>query len=73
MPILSDNDKAKYLQILADLNKGHENIFTLRELSAHLKVSERKLSDFRQGKVIDFPLLAQYAGMIGRKIEFNLI
>lgn len=73
MTVLSDNDKTKYLQILADLNKQHANIFTLRELSTHLKVSERKLSDFRQGKVIDFPLLTQYAGIIGRKIYFELI
>ena len=71
--LLSDEDKCKYLQILETLNKNHANIFTLKELSQHLGVSERKLIDFRKGRVIDFELLTQYAGIIGRNIYFQLI
>lgn len=55
-----------------NLNNLHEKLFTLKELSEYLEVSERKLIDFRKGKVIDFELLTQYAGIIGTKIEFNL-
>lgn len=70
--MFSDNDKCKYLQILDELNKNHAKIFTQKELSKHLEVSVRKLSDFKAGKIIDFPLLTQYAGIIGRKINFEL-
>lgn len=70
--MFSDDNKCKYLQILKALNYLHAKLFTLKELSEHLEVSERKLIDFRKGKVIDFELLTQYAGIIGTKIEFNL-
>lgn len=71
--LISDQDRTVYLQILADLNEGHANIFTLEELSNHLPVSVRKLSDFKKGNVIDFWLLTQYAGIIGRDISFKLV
>ena len=57
---------------MQSLNYLHAKLFTLKELSDYLEVSERKLIDFRKGKVIDFELLTQYAGIIGTKIEFNL-
>lgn len=69
---ISDNDKCKYLQILSELNDFHAKIFTQEELSKYLGVSVRKLSDFKNGKVIDFWLLTQYAMIIGKKINFNL-
>ena len=56
-PHISDKDKCKYMQILAELNRLHAKIFTLDELSKHFGVSVRKLSDFKNGKVIDFWLL----------------
>jgi len=68
-----DSDKCKYLQLLEELNSLHEKIFTVKELSNYLEVSEKKLIDFRKGRVIDFELLTQYAGIIGTKIEFKLI
>ena len=68
--MFSDNDKCKYLQILKELNSNHAKIFTQKELSGYLGVSVRKLSDFKSGKVIDFELLTQYAGIIGREIKF---
>jgi len=70
--LISKKDKANYLQILAELRQNHTGLFPLRELSEHLGVSERKLSDFRAGKIIDFWLLAQYAGIIGRDLKFYL-
>ena len=71
--MISDLDKCKYLQILDDLNKLHANTFTQSELSKHLKTSVRKISDFKNGKVIDFWLLTQYAGIIGKEIKFYLV
>jgi len=68
-----ESDKQKYMQILAELNGNHAKIFTQLELSKHLKVSVRKLSDFKSGKIIDFELLTQYAGIIGRNVIFTLI
>lgn len=68
--MFSDENKSKYLQALHVLNRDHANIFTQAELSNHLSVSVRKLSDFKSGKVIDFELLTQYAAIIGRKINF---
>lgn len=70
--MFSDNNKHKYLQILAELNTYHAKLFTVKELSNHLDVSERKLIDFKKGKVIDFELLTQYAGIIGKRINFYL-
>lgn len=70
--MFSDNDKCKYLQILKALNENHAKIFTQTELSKHLNVSVRKLSDFKAGKIIDFELLTQFAAIIGRKINFSL-
>lgn len=70
--MISDNDKCKYLQILKYLKACHANIFTQKELSKHLGISVRKLSDFQNGKVIDFWLLTQYAGIVGKEIQFNL-
>lgn len=70
--MFSDDDKRKYLQILENLNILHAKLFTIKELSIYLEVSERKLIDFRKGKVIDFELLTQYAGIIGKKINFYL-
>ena len=70
---ITDDDKCKYLQVLAELNRLHAKIFTLEELSNHFDVSVRKLSDFKNGKVIDFWLLAQYAAIIGKQIKFDLI
>ena len=72
MTMFSDSDKRKYLLILSELNERHANIFTLKKLGKYLNVSERKLIDFRAGRVIDFELLTQYAGIIGSEIEFNL-
>lgn len=68
-----DLDKRKYLQILEELNELHANFFTQKELSKHLKVSVRKISSFQNGECIDFPLLTQYAGIIGKKIVFDLV
>ena len=70
--MFSDKNKEKYMQILAELNYLHAKIFTIKELSGYLEVSERKLIDFRKGKVVDFELLTQYAGIIGKKINFYL-
>lgn len=70
--MFSDKDKCKYLQIIGELNYLHANIFTQKELSKHFEVSVRKLSDFQNGKVIDFPLLTQYAAIIGKRIKFEL-
>lgn len=70
--MFSDNDNRKYLQILRELNENHAKIFSIKELSKHLKVSERKLHSFKKGEVIDFKLLTQYAAIIGRKINFYL-
>jgi len=70
--MFSDDNRRKYLQILENLNNGLVNLFTLRELSEYLEVSERKLIDFRKSKVIDFELLTQYAGIIGKRINFYL-
>ena len=70
--MFSDDNRRKYLQILENLNNFHANLFTLRELSEYLEVSERKLIDFRKSKVIDFELLTQYAGIIGKRINFYL-
>ena len=71
--MISDKDKCNYLQILENLNRLHANIFTQNELSSHLKVSVRKISDFKAGKVIDFWLLCQYAAIIGKQIKTELI
>lgn len=71
--MISDFDKSNYLHILHELNKYHANTFTLKELSIHFDVSVRKLSDFKNGKVIDFWLLTQYAGIIGKTINFSLL
>lgn len=70
--MFSDDNKRKYLQILENLNNLHEKLFTLKELSEYLEVSERKLIDFRKGKVVDFELLTQYADIISKKINFYL-
>lgn len=70
--LISNKDLEKYMQILAGLKVCHAKIFTLEELSKHLGVSVRKLSDFRAGKIIDFWLLTQYAGIIGKQIIFNI-
>jgi hypothetical protein len=70
--MFSDDNRRKYLQILENLNNFHANLFTLKELSEYLEVSERKLIDFRKSKVIDFELLTQYAGIIGKRINFYL-
>lgn len=70
--MISNQDKCNYLHILKKLNNLHAKIFTQKELANHLKVSVRKLSDFQNGKVFDFWLLTQYAGIIGKRIKFNL-
>ena len=70
--MISNQDREKYLQILAVLNENHAKLFTLRELSLRLRVSERKLIDFKRGKIVDFWLLTQYAGIIGRGVKFYL-
>jgi len=70
--LISNQDKCKYLHILEELNRLHANIFTQAELSKYFGVSVRKISDFQNGKTIDFWLLTQYAGIIGMKINFNL-
>lgn len=70
--MFTDDDKCKYLQILKELNENHVKIFTQKELSEHLMVSVRKLSDFKAGKIIDFELLTQYALIVGRNIDFRL-
>lgn len=70
--LISNSDKAKYMQILTDLNQCHAKLFTQKELSEHLNVSVRKISDFQNGNLIDFWLLVQYAGIIGKTIKFDL-
>ena len=70
--MFSDDNRRKYLQILENLNNFHANLFTLRELSEYLEVSERKLIDFRKSKVIDFELLTQYTDIIGKRTNFYL-
>jgi predicted XRE-type DNA-binding protein len=68
----SDNHKRKYLHLLEILNKKHAKVFTRKELSELLDVSERKLSDFVNGKLFDFNLLISYAGIIGENIIIEL-
>lgn len=70
---ISNDDKANYMQILAELNRNNAGICTQKELSYYLRVSVRKISDFQNGLIIDFWLLQQYAGIIGRKVEFRLL
>lgn len=70
---ISDDDKANYMQILAELNRNNANFCTQKELSEYLRVSVRKISDFQNGLIIDFWLLQQYAGIIGRRVEFRLL
>jgi len=71
--LLSEQDKNNFLQILAELNSYHAKIFTNKELSEHFKISERKIIDFKHGKIFDFWLLIQYAAIIGKNVNFDLI
>lgn len=70
--LIRETDNDNYMQILAELNENHKGLFNQMQLSACLGISVRKLSDFKNGKLIDFWLLTQYALIIGREIEFNL-
>ena len=71
--LITDSDSEKYFTILKELNKLHENIFTIKELCHHFEISNRKLIDFKKGEVIDFWLLTQYARIIGKIIDFYII
>lgn len=70
--LISEQDSENYFTILTELNNLHKNIYTVNELCKHFGVSNKKLIDFRNGKVIDFWLLTQYAGIIGKNIVFYL-
>jgi len=70
--MVSDKDKRKYLRILIELKEEHANIYTQKEIALYLGVSLRKVSSFLNGKIYDFWMLTQYAGLICEKINFEL-
>ena len=70
--MVSNLDKRKYLRILIELKEKHAKIFTQDEIANHLSVSKRKVSSFINGKIYDFWMLTQYAGLIGININFEM-
>ena len=66
--MISNIDKRKYLRILITVKE--KNIFTQQEIAGYLKVSERKVNSFMRGKIYDFWLLVQFAGLLGIQINF---
>ena len=69
--MVSDIDKRKYLRILIELKD--KNVFTQQEIAGYFKVSERSINTFMRGKVYNFWLLTQLAGLLGMSIDFKLI
>lgn len=71
--LISEQDERKYRQILAELRNNHAGLFTQKELAEYIGVSERTIRTFIKGEMINYWLLTQYAGIIGRTIKFELI
>ncbi|MDX1365475.1 MAG: hypothetical protein R3243_14790 [Arenibacter latericius] len=61
--------EANFVEAVKDYQ---ELLKQLRELAGYLKLSTRKLSDFKNGKIFDFWLLIQYAAIIGKNIDFDM-
>ena len=70
MVTISNIDKRKYLRILLELK--YKNPFTQQEIAGILHISERKINSFVRGKIYDFWLLTQFAGVLGLSINFKL-
>jgi len=70
--MISNRDKRKYLRLLTTLKGKHAKIFTQKEIAGYLSISERKVNSFLRGKIYDFWMLTQYAGLIGIDITFNI-
>ena len=70
---IPEDSKCKFLHILEQLNAKAANTFTIKELSFHLKVSERTMIDFKKGRIFNFWLLDSYAGILGEELIFLLV
>ena len=68
----SENDKCNFLHILKVLNAKSVKIYTNKELSEFLGVSNKTLIEFRKGNILRFDLLIQYAALLGDEVLFTL-
>ena len=71
--MILENEKSKYLHILAELEKENAKLYTQKELALYLDVSLRKVNSFVNGEIFDFWLLCRYADLLGKDIDFKII
>ena len=51
--MILENEKSKYLHILAELEKENAKLYTQKELALYLDVSLRKVNSFVNGEIFD--------------------
>ena len=70
--MVSNLNKRIFLRILINLKQENVNLYTQKQISKLLKVSPKKVNSFMNGKIYDFWMLTQFAGLLGMNITFNL-